>query len=456
MKYILAVQIILLCTFSVVLAADLVVGNSVACGNGSNCSTCGSQINPNLYLAFTYISGSDCQYKNCNSLVPKAFPIDTWVCKSCAGTSTILGNGIYVDTSNNMCVGSCPSGQYADDSTNNLCTNIPVTPGNSVACSTDGSTCSGCGSTSALQNQFTYVSGNNCKVTDCTVSGSGASGVAVNGWICQSCNGIKNSGVAAGAQFNGSTCVASCDAGKVANAANNWTCTQAAAPGNSVACSTDGSTCSGCGSTTGVQNLFTHVSGNNCRVADCTAGGAGASGITPNGWICNSCNGITGTAVGAGAQLNGSTCSASCPTGYYANAATGWSCTQIPSGNPVACSTDGSTCSGCGSTTAVQNLFKYVSGNNCKVADCGVNGAGASGQTPNGWICNSCNGVAGSKVAAGNLLNGSSCSAACSDGQTATAASNWVCQAGNQGTASTTNKNLLAVILVLQFISFIL
>ncbi|EAS00069.1 immobilization antigen (macronuclear) [Tetrahymena thermophila SB210] len=94
-----------------------------------------------------------------------------------------------------------------------------VSTGNGVACAvTASSNCSNCGDATS-QALFTYDSSNNgnCKFTDCSTKPA-----SLNGWICQSCNGVSGSSVPDGQYFYGSSCSNSC---KGATVSNSWVCT---------------------------------------------------------------------------------------------------------------------------------------------------------------------------------------------------------------------------------------
>ncbi|KAL4486311.1 hypothetical protein ABPG73_002951 [Tetrahymena malaccensis] len=92
------------------------------------------------------------------------------------------------------------------------------TLGNGVACAVTASTnCANCGDATS-QALFTYDPNNgNCKFADCSTKPA-----TLNGWICQSCDGVSGSNIPQGQYFYSSTCSKSCQG---ATAANNWECT---------------------------------------------------------------------------------------------------------------------------------------------------------------------------------------------------------------------------------------
>ncbi|KAL4482070.1 hypothetical protein ABPG73_000594 [Tetrahymena malaccensis] len=101
------------------------------------------------------------------------------------------------------------------------------------------------------------------------------------------------------------------------------TCGTAAVVGGAAA------NCNGCGKDTNTSNLFAYDAtnaGQNCQFSDCSV--AITAPAVLNGWICNSCNGKTGSVIPAGQYFNGSTCSATC-TG--ATAANGFVCSSSSS-----------------------------------------------------------------------------------------------------------------------------
>ncbi|KAL4450978.1 hypothetical protein ABPG74_021300 [Tetrahymena malaccensis] len=208
--------------------------------------------------------------------------------------------------------------------------------GASVSCSSNGTDCTGCGvgatNVNGAQGLFDYVSGNMCQVQNCAATINAAN---LNGWVCNSCNSISGSVVPTGDAYSAatSTCsvAASCAAPATVNS-NKICTTPPAVAGNSVACSSNGTDCKGCGTTTTIQGLFTYVSGSNCKVIDCSSATTSAN---LNGWVCNSCNGQTGSIVPAGPQYNGSTCAASCSPGQTAAASNSFICTAQSSTNII-------------------------------------------------------------------------------------------------------------------------
>ncbi|KAL4495515.1 hypothetical protein ABPG72_020256 [Tetrahymena utriculariae] len=101
--------------------------------------------------------------------------------------------------------------------------------------------------------------------------------------------------------------------------------------GNDVACGTASNTpasiaavnCNNCGATSDIQNLFAPdgtTFQSNCQFSDCSS-----VPTTLNGWICNSCNGVSGSKIPSGQFFYGSTCSSTCTGGNQAN---GYICTS--------------------------------------------------------------------------------------------------------------------------------
>ncbi|KAL4505621.1 hypothetical protein ABPG73_004506 [Tetrahymena malaccensis] len=410
-------------------------GKPVTCGNGRNCNSCAD--NDDARANFSPITWTQCQYYKCNQ--PTAY-INSLICQSCyqaPDSIPALNVGNFYNPSTSACVLSCPNGTIADNT--NTC--VPNTkPGNNVSCGLSGS-CSGCGASTEIQNLFTPVSGSNCKVTDCSKSPS-----SYNSYVCQSCY-QANGAVAAlniGNFYDPGTnkCVPSCPNGTIADntntcqpiptkpgtnkcvsscpngtiADNTNTCQPIPTkPGNNVLCGSSGS-CSGCGASTEIQNLFSPVSGSNCKVTDCSK-----SPSSYNSYVCQSCY----QANGAVAALNignfydpgTNKCVPSCPNGTIADNTN--TCQPIPTkpGNNVSCGSSGS-CSGCGASTEIQNLFSPVSGSNCKVTDCSL-----SPSLYNSYVCQSCYQASGS-IAALNIGNyydpvKSACVASCPKGTAA-------------------------------------
>ncbi|KAL4477610.1 hypothetical protein ABPG74_002760 [Tetrahymena malaccensis] len=383
-------------------------GNNVSCGLSGSCSGCGASTE--IQNLFTPVSGSNCKVTDC-SKSPSSY--NSYVCQSCYqanGAVAALNIGNFYDPGTNKCVPSCPNGTIADNT--NTCQPIPTKPGNNVSCGSSGS-CSGCGASTEIQNLFSPVSGSNCKVTDCSKSPS-----SYNSYVCQSC--YQATGAVAALNIGNfydpgtNKCVSSCPNGTIAD--NTNTCQPIPTkPGNNVLCGSSGS-CSGCGASTEIQNLFSPVSGSNCKVTDCSK-----SPSSYNSYVCQSCY----QANGAVAALNignfydpgTNKCVPSCPNGTIADNTN--TCQPIPTkpGNNVSCGSSGS-CSGCGASTEIQNLFSPVSGSNCKVTDCSL-----SPSLYNSYVCQSCYQASGS-IAALNIGNyydpvKSACVASCPKGTAA-------------------------------------
>ncbi|EAS00978.2 immobilization antigen (macronuclear) [Tetrahymena thermophila SB210] len=198
--------------------------------------------------------------------------------------------------------------------------------GRAVNCSSNEKDCTGCGTGATdvigAQNLFTFNSGTkSCMFIDCSAT---VPATKQNGWMCISCNGIASSMIPPGNVYSGSSCAASCTPPTIANAA--FICQKPAVAGNNVACSTNGTDCTGCGANSTIQGLFTYVSGNVCKITDCSSTTT-SNAANLNGWVCNSCNGQTGSAVPAGQQFSGSTCAASCPSGQTASVSNSFTCT---------------------------------------------------------------------------------------------------------------------------------
>ncbi|EAR89866.1 hypothetical protein TTHERM_00635710 (macronuclear) [Tetrahymena thermophila SB210] len=394
-------------------------GNPVPCSSDSQtCGGCGTT--DDIQGLFSRGTGNTCQVTDCNLSVVGS-NLNGWVCNSCSQTNSDhnIAKGQYYNGT--TCVDTCPKGQQASAATGFVC-QYPPNPGSSVTCSSDSSTCNGCGQSKNISSLFTYKTGNNCSVSDCnsTVIGSN-----LNGWICNSCSSASGANnIVKGKYYNGITCVDSCPAGQQANAATGFICKNIPNPGTPVACSTDSSTCNGCFSNLG-SSIFTYGTGNNCYVTDCTA----STLREYNGWVCNSCNSASGDGnIAAGQYFNGRYCVSSCPSGQYANLSTQYVCQPIVGnpGTPVTCSSDSSTCGGCGQTNAIQNLFTFGVGNSCFVVDCT---ASTVGSNLNGWVCNSCSSATGNgNITVGQYYNGTTCVASCPPGQQASLSTGWVCQ----------------------------
>nr|AAF44706.1 J immobilization antigen [Tetrahymena thermophila] len=433
MNKLFAITLVVLSLVSTTYAAT--AGNNVACStNGKDCTGCGlgaTDVTGSQAL-FTYVSGNNCKVIDC-TVAAGATKTNGWVCSSCntVASSAQTAGAFYQGTD---CISACGANKAAN------AIQICVTSGNNVACSSSGTDCTGCGTgatnASNAQALFTYVSGNNCKVNDCSATVAAGS---KNGWICNSCNGVTGSAQTAGAVYSGTDCATSCTSPQVSNTSK--VCTNP--PGNNVACSSNGTDCTGCGAgatnASNAQALFTYVSGNNCKVTDCTATVAAGS---KNGWICNSCNGVTGSAQTAGAVYQGTDCAASCTSPASANA--NQVCMTPVAGNNVACSTNSKDCTGCGANATIIGLFTYVSGSNCKVTDCSSTAASTAANL-NGWVCNSCNGQTGSNVPAGQQYSGSTCATSCPSGQTASATNSFTCTAGSSNAVKIAFTILFAI-----------
>ncbi|KAL4495192.1 hypothetical protein ABPG72_007299 [Tetrahymena utriculariae] len=407
-------------------------GVPVACGDTSACGGCGSA--SDVQKLFIRVKGNNvCSVIDCSSNIIGS-NLNGWICNSCqAATGTgNIAQGQYFDGTN--CVTTCPNGSSASLATGFACM-YPPSPGASVACSSDSSTCGGCGSTNAIKNLFTHGNGSNCSVNDCNLMVVGSN---LNGWVCNSCSsasGARN--IAKGQYYNGSTCVDSCPPGQQANAATGFVCQNIPNPGIPVTCSNDSSSCGGCGQANAIQNLFAHATGNSCSVVDCTATVIGSN---LNGWVCNSCKSANGTGnITQGQYFNGTTCVANCPSGQQASASTGYVCQPIPnSGSAVSCSSDASTCGGCGQTSDIQKLFTHGTLNKCSVTDCSTTVVGSN---LNGWVCNSCSTITGkNNIATGQHYNGTTCVSSCPNGQSSSEATGFVCQT-NSGPAPVNNNS---------------
>ncbi|EAR96660.1 hypothetical protein TTHERM_00491280 (macronuclear) [Tetrahymena thermophila SB210] len=399
-------------------------GNSVLCGSDGSCSGCGST--SQITNLFTPVDNQICKMKDCSQTPPS---YNGYVCQSCyhaTGATAALNIGLYYDPGTSACVASCPQGTQADNT--NTCQPIPTKPGNNVSCGSGGS-CSGCGATSQIVNLFTTVSQSSCKMIDCSQTPP-----SYNAYVCQSCYQVPGAIAALniGNYYNPGThaCVTSCPQGTQAD--NTNTCQPIPTkPGNNISCGSSGS-CSGCGTTPQIVNLFTPVSGSNCKVTDCSQ-----TPTSYNSYVCQSCYQVTGAiaALNIGNYYDPGTnaCVAECPQGKVADI--NKTC-QIPKtiiGKDVSCGTAASNgnaanCNLCGDNSAVQNLFSYdtiTAGQNCQFKDCST-----IPSTLNGWICNSCNGVEGSKIPVGLYFNGSTCVSTCSTG-VATSKNNWTCKIFN-------------------------
>ncbi|KAL4486219.1 hypothetical protein ABPG73_002859 [Tetrahymena malaccensis] len=413
---------------------------AVPCSNDSStCNGCGNNI---ISKYFQYVSRNNCIVQDCMAV--RSY--NGWVCNSCR---TVDQNtpfqGMYFNGS--QCTESCPNDQSASAATGFTCQT--VNPGAIAQCSIDSQTCGGCGSTTSIQNLFTHVKDNVCAVTDCS---SNIIGTNLNGWVCNSCKSASGIGnIAAGQYFDGKTCVAKCPEGKQASLATGFVCQYPPSPGADVACYNQSTICGGCGTTNAIQTLFTNKKGsNNCSVIDCNQSVVGSN---LNGWVCNSCSQVSGPGnIPVGQYFDGTTCVSSCPNGYSASANTGYVCkSNANPGNDVACSSDSSTCGGCGSTNAIQGLFTHGKGNNCSATDCS---ATVIGSNLNGWVCKSCSQASGSgNIAAGQYYDGKTCVASCPSGQSAIEATGYVCKAtsnpsaGNNGSTTTSNSSLISYVL---------
>ncbi|EAR96658.2 immobilization antigen (macronuclear) [Tetrahymena thermophila SB210] len=383
-------------------------GNIVACGSSGSCSGCGTT--PQIANLFTPVTGLICKMIDCSQAPPS---YNGYVCQSCyqaTGAIAALNIGNYYDPGTSACVASCPQGTKADNT--NTCQIIK--PGNNVQCGSGGS-CSGCGATSQIVNLFTTVSQSSCKMIDCSQTPP-----SYNAYVCQSCYQVTGAIAALniGNYYNPGThaCVTSCPQGTQAD--NTNTCQPIPTkPGNNISCGSSGS-CSGCGTTSEIVNLFTPVSGSSCKVTDCSQ-----TPTSYNSYVCQSCYQVTGAIpalnIGNYYDPGTNTCVAECPQGKVADINNTCQTPKTIIGKDVGCGTAASNgnaanCNLCGENSSIQNLFSYDSktaGQNCQFKDCST-----IPSTLNGWICNSCNDVEGSKIPVGLYFNGSTCVSTCSSG----------------------------------------
>ncbi|EAR89862.3 hypothetical protein TTHERM_00634680 (macronuclear) [Tetrahymena thermophila SB210] len=443
----------------------------VACSkDSSTCAGCGDT--PSLQNLFTYSGGNTCTVKDCSQKAIGATQ-NGWICQSCSAATGIdlIPSGQYYGKS---CISNCGKGYSVSQATGFNC--IKSNPGQLVACSNDSKTCNGCGSTNDIQKLFAIGKGSTCGVIDCQ---SVIVGSNLNGWVCNSCSTAVGTGnINSGQYYDGTNCVTTCPIGTNASKDTGFVCLYPPSPGASVACSSDSFTCGGCGTTTSIatgyvdQNipnpstpvtcsndsstcgacgstntistLFTHGTGNNCYVSDCTASVVGSN---LNGWVCNSCSSATGSGnITTGQFFNGTTCVASCPPGQQANLSTGWVCQPITAnpGSDVTCSNDSQTCAGCGLTSDIQKLFIHGTQNKCSVVDCS---AAVVGSNLNGWVCNSCSTAKGqNNIATGQYYNGTTCVASCLSGQSASASTGYVCKADSSPAPVNNNASQSSII----------
>ncbi|EAR96659.2 immobilization antigen (macronuclear) [Tetrahymena thermophila SB210] len=393
-------------------------GKSVICGYSGSCSRCGDT--PQIANLFKPVNNSKCKMIDCSQTPPS---YNGYVCKSCfqaTGATDALNIGYFYDPGTSACVASCPQGNQIDF--NNKCKPIPTKPGNNISCGSGGS-CSGCGATSQIVNLFTTVSQSSCKMIDCSQTPP-----SYNAYVCQSCYQAAGAIAALniGNYYNPGThaCVTSCPQGTQAD--NTNTCQPIPTkPGNNISCGLNGS-CSGCGTTPQIVNLFTPISGSNCKVTDCSQ-----TPTSYSSYVCQSCYQVTGAiaALNIGNYYDPGTnaCVAECPQGKVADIKKNCQIPQTIIGKDVSCGTvasngNAANCNLCGDNSIVQNLFSYdttTAGQNCQFKDCST-----IPSTLNGWICNSCNGVEGSKIPVGLYFDGSTCVSTCSTG-VATSQSNW-------------------------------
>ncbi|EWS73435.1 immobilization antigen (macronuclear) [Tetrahymena thermophila SB210] len=291
--------------------ADVGCGSAGASGgNATNCNGCGDT--STIQNLFSVSATPNCKVTDCSS--NPGSNLNGWMCKSCNGvTNAHSAYSAGKLLSGTACVASCPSGYYADS--NYICkvaaNGADVGCGSAGASGSNATNCNGCGDTSTIQNLFSVSATPNCKVTDC----SSNPGSNLNGWMCKSCNGVTNahSAYSAGKFLSGTACVASCPSGYYVD--SNNIC-QVVVNGADVGCGNAGvdggkaTDCNECGSTSTIQNLFSVSATPNCKVTDCSSN----PGSNLNGWMCKSCNGVSGshTAYSAGKFFNGSACVASC------------------------------------------------------------------------------------------------------------------------------------------------
>ncbi|KAL4509649.1 hypothetical protein ABPG73_022865 [Tetrahymena malaccensis] len=295
--------------------------------------------------------------------------------------------------------------------------------GGLVSCPLIKYDCYYCGQNPEINNQFSFSSQNWCFVKDCSSSFI----TKINGWVCNSCSTATGNGnIAKGKFHNGKTCVNACDQGQYASFNTQYECS-IPTPGNPVSCSSDSQTCSGCEPTTVIDTLFTYKSGSKCFVKDCNIY---VIRTNMNGWMCQSCNGVSGSNFqGQYFVPTARICMDACPDGTYANAQTGFNCLPKPvPGSDVTCSINSTDCSGCGSNTAVQSLFKFTSGTSCSIADCS---SSVIANNLNGWVCNSCSTATGSNIIQkGQYYDpvSNQCMDTCPQGTQASSSTGFICQ----------------------------
>ncbi|EAR84620.1 immobilization antigen (macronuclear) [Tetrahymena thermophila SB210] len=388
----------------------------------ANCMSC--EPDPSVEKLFAGPSPVNCSVIDCSA---KFHQLNGYVCQSCKG----LNLSAFYDPITNDCVIQCPDNSI-DDKYN--CLRI-AKPGANINCgSTDGAqgSCTGCGSSSSIQNFFTWISGIICRFNDCSIAPS-----SYNGYVCKSCFQVEGAHAtfAAGTYYNPFTnsCISQCPIGTYPD--KSYTCQQMVNSGDLVSCGTVGipqGTCNRCGSTQAIQNLFQWDSNSNCKIIDCS--------IVPpfyNGNVCKSCykaaNAASAFKIGPYFNPITNSCVAQCPSFTFSDNDN--ICQNYPTnpvlGKNVACGTEyiqggeNANCNKCGDIQTIQSLFIYdlkTLGVNCYYADCRT-----IHSTLNGWICNSCDGVPGSNIPPGIYFNGTTCTYTCNRG-VANSKSGYICQ----------------------------
>ncbi|EAR84619.1 immobilization antigen (macronuclear) [Tetrahymena thermophila SB210] len=406
--------------------ASTAPGFLVSCINTNDGSCISCEPDPSVERLFFGDSATNCYVQDCSA---RPHLLNAYVCKSCFGiVGSFQISGQFYDPAINDCVAQCPNDSIVYQQT---CLRINKTGAN-VICASNTYDCTGCGSSISIQALFTYVQSTICRYTDCSIAPS-----SYSGYICKSCfqEVGAHTAFSIGAYYYPSTnsCISQCPIGTYPD--QSYTCQQVVNYGDLVSCGTAGTpqgTCTRCGSTQAIQNLFQWDSNSNCKIINCS--------IVPhfyNGNVCKSCykaaNAASAFKIGPYFNPITNSCVASCPSFTFSDNDN--ICQNYPTnpvlGKNVACGTESikggetASCNKCGDIQTTQSLFTYdlkTLGVNCFYADCRT-----TQSTLNGWICNSCDGVPGSNIPPGIYFNGTTCTYTCNKG-VANSKSGYICQ----------------------------
>ncbi|EAR95046.2 TNFR/NGFR cysteine-rich region family protein (macronuclear) [Tetrahymena thermophila SB210] len=340
--------------------------NNICSSCNSNCTTCSGPAS-NSCLSCSGTLYLDSTANTCVSTCPNGYYANSQgnICSNCNSSCTTCSGPadnnclscsgkLYFNSALKNCVSTCPSGTYSN-SIGNICS----------PCNPQCATCSGGNSNNCLscQGSLFFNSQSNSCVSPCPdgyYANSTGNLCSTCDPKCKTCSGntLNNCLSCSGSLYlYGNTCVADCPSGKYQNTNNN-TCSS---------CNSSCTTCSGpdpnnCLSCS--NSLYLNSSNNTC-VSICPNGTYQNS----SGNICSACHTTCATCSGplinncltcsGSLQLNQTThtCTSSCPSGTYSSSGSCSSC------NPNCFTCYGSQSNNCLSCTGT--LYFDSSSNSC-------------------------------------------------------------------------------------------